>query len=76
MLRVVKRRRDFAADFVCEAYFTPCIGAQTTGEKQELVQAFAKNDWLEVRRLYLDRAPDGTCWVKGRGWWLSTRPID
>lgn len=75
MLRVIRLRRGFAANFVREAYFIPCNGAQAAREKRELVQAFARGDWLAVRQLYLDRAPDRTCWVKGRNWWLSTRPI-
>jgi hypothetical protein len=75
MLRVSKKNGGLAADFVCEAYFVPCVGAQVALEKRRLTQAFDQGGWRHVRRLYLDRSPDDTCWVKGNSWWLSTRPV-
>jgi len=74
MLRVINASRGLAADFVCGAYFVPCIGAQAATEKRRLAEAFAKGDWLAVRQLHLDRKPDETCWLKGSNWWLSRRP--
>jgi protein-L-isoaspartate(D-aspartate) O-methyltransferase len=75
MLRVTKTQGGLAAAFVCEAYFVPCVGAQVALEERRLTRAFSQGSWRNVRRLYLDRSPDDTCWVKGSGWWLSTRPL-
>ena len=28
-----------------------------------------------VRSLWRGTAPDGSCWLEGDGWWLSTEPL-
>jgi len=64
-----------AARFVCGVMFTPCIGARDEETGQRLAQAFARGGMGEVRSLRMaatGASPDGTCWLDGRGWWLST----
>jgi len=75
MLRVTRKPGGLAADFVCDAYFIPCVGAQVAIEKRRLMRAYAKGGMRDVRQLCLDCPPDDTCWIKGNGWWLSTRQV-
>ena len=62
------------ARFVSRAGFIACQGAQDDAAGQRVTAAFADHRWQEVRSLRRDGAPDGTCWLAGDGWWLSTRP--
>lgn len=73
MLRITKKQTGLAADFLCDAYFIACAGAQAAEEKKGLARAFAHDGSDNVRQLHLDCRPDDTCWVQGKGWWLSTR---
>jgi protein-L-isoaspartate(D-aspartate) O-methyltransferase len=63
------------ARFVGRAQFVGCVGLQDQDTGQRLKDAFA-HDWEKVRSLYLDSAPDETCWFAGDGWWLSTKESD
>jgi protein-L-isoaspartate(D-aspartate) O-methyltransferase len=75
MLRVTRRPGGLAADFVCDAFFIPCVGAQVAIEKRRLTRAYAEGGMRDVRQLCLDCPPDDTCWMRGSGWWLSTRQV-
>jgi len=75
MLRVIRKPGGLAADFICDAYFIPCVGAQAALEKRRLTRAYAEGGFRNVRQLCLDCAPDDRCCIKGNGWWLSTRPV-
>ena len=61
------------ARFVSRAAFIGCQSDQSADTGRALADAFAAGGWETVRALHRDDAPDETCWVKGQGWWLSTR---
>jgi protein-L-isoaspartate(D-aspartate) O-methyltransferase len=52
--------------------FIGCAGAQDDETNERLREAFARGEMAAVRSLRLDGEPDGTAWVAGDGWWLST----
>lgn len=63
------------ARFVSRAGFISCQAEQSAGTGRALADAFATGAWQAVQSLHRDDAPDETCWVKGEGWWLSTRAV-
>src|SRR5262249_23538616 len=54
MLRVIRKPGGLAADFICDAYFIPCVGAQAALEKRRLTRAYAEGGFRNVRQLCLD----------------------
>jgi protein-L-isoaspartate(D-aspartate) O-methyltransferase len=62
----------FDARFVCPAAFIPCAGARDDETAARLTDAFKRGDLRRVRSLRRGIPPDDTCWVAGRGFWLST----
>jgi protein-L-isoaspartate(D-aspartate) O-methyltransferase len=62
----------FAARFLMQVQFVPCIGARNEIEAQRLSKAFRDSGWAKVRSLHRNDAPDKSCWFSGDGWWLST----
>jgi protein-L-isoaspartate(D-aspartate) O-methyltransferase len=62
----------YAARFLMQVQFIPCIGAQDNETSKKLAAAFRKGGWEKVRLLYRDNSPDDTAWCIGNGWWLST----
>jgi protein-L-isoaspartate(D-aspartate) O-methyltransferase len=66
----------FAAQFICGAMFIPCVGARDEETAEKLSEAFKRGDLGNVRSLRRDTSPDETCWLSGRGWWLSTAPVE
>jgi protein-L-isoaspartate(D-aspartate) O-methyltransferase len=62
----------WAARFLFQAQFVDCADARDEAEEQRLAEAFRNRNWLKVQSLYRNDGPDGSCWVAGRGWWLST----
>lgn len=75
MLLVTRTHGGFAARFICPAAFIACVGAQDEAMAKRLGEAFARGDYLTVRSLHLDTAPDATAWVTGQDWWLSRAPL-
>ncbi len=74
MLLLTKRDAGgFAARFLLQAQFVPCIGARDPAMEEKLAQAFRHGKWNEVKSLYRNDAPDNSCWCAGSGWWLSTK---
>jgi protein-L-isoaspartate(D-aspartate) O-methyltransferase len=74
MLHVTQREDGgYAARFLTQAQFVPCIGARDEATAQKLTKAFRKSSWTRVRSLHRDDEPDDTCWCSGPGWWLSMR---
>jgi protein-L-isoaspartate(D-aspartate) O-methyltransferase len=72
MLLVTKREDgSFAARFLFQAQFVPCVGAQDETMIKRLAEALANGGWSRVKSLRRDNTPDETCWYSGRGWWLS-----
>jgi protein-L-isoaspartate(D-aspartate) O-methyltransferase len=72
---LITRQEDgaFAARFLCQAQFVPCVGARIEETAQKLTEAFRKGGWNKVKSLYRNDSPDKSCWCSGPGWWLSTR---
>lgn len=73
MLLVTRREDDrFAARFLCQALFIPCVGARDEESARRLAEAIHHGGFQKVRSLRRTGDPDESCWVVGRGWWLST----
>ncbi|MBV8525448.1 MAG: methyltransferase [Acetobacteraceae bacterium] len=70
---LITRREDnrYSAQFLCQAQFVPCTGAQNEAENRALAAAFSNAGWSRVKSLYRDDSPDESCWYSGNGWWLS-----
>ena len=52
--------------------FISCEGAQDPAMGRRLDEAFERGGAERVRSFWLSGAPDGTVWVQGEGWALST----
>ena len=39
---------------------------------ERLEEAFRNRNWNKVKSLHRNNAPRESCWLAGRGWWLST----
>ncbi len=79
MLLVRKPETDGAAwpaRFVSRATFIGCQAPQAEETGRALSAAFAAGNWEAVRSLRLGGEPDESGWVKGNGWWLSTKPAE
>jgi protein-L-isoaspartate(D-aspartate) O-methyltransferase len=75
MLLVTRRGTDcFDARFVSRAMFIPCIGARDDETAQSLSASFERDDLWQVLSLRRNATLDTSCWVSGRGWWLSKSP--
>jgi protein-L-isoaspartate(D-aspartate) O-methyltransferase len=75
MLLVTRQQNGaFAARFLTQAQFIPCVGAQNESESAKLTEAFRNGRWPQVKSLHRDDNPDDTCWYAGAGWWLSSDP--
>jgi protein-L-isoaspartate(D-aspartate) O-methyltransferase len=73
MLLVTKQDDgEFAARFLLQVQFVPCIGARNEATGQKLSEAFRNSGWAKVKSLHRNDAPDESCWFAGDGWWLST----
>ncbi len=79
MLLIKKQENGaYSAEFLVQARFVPCIGAQDEATAQRLIQAFRNSNWSKVKSLHRGQAaehekvPGGSCWFQGQDWWLST----
>jgi len=63
----------FAARFLMQVQFVPCIGARNEATAQRLSEAFRNSGWAKVKSLHRNDALDESCWFAGDGWWLSTQ---
>ena len=73
MLLVTRNENDtFAARFLCQAIFVPCVGANDETLGKILTDAFRRGGLNKVKELYRDDKPGENCWCSGPGWWLST----
>jgi protein-L-isoaspartate(D-aspartate) O-methyltransferase len=62
------------ARFLCGVVFIACEGAQDAGLGRRLDEAFRRGGAGQVRSLRFGPAPEGSVWLKGDGWALSTAP--
>jgi protein-L-isoaspartate(D-aspartate) O-methyltransferase len=74
MLLITKQEGEFAAHFLLQVQFVPCIGARNERTGQRLSKAFRGSGWRNVKSLRRNEAVDESCWFAGDGWWLSTMP--
>jgi len=79
MLLIKKQENGaYAAEFLVQARFVPCIGAQDEATAQRLIEAFRNSNWSKVKSLHRghaaahEKASGGSCWFQGQDWWLST----
>jgi protein-L-isoaspartate(D-aspartate) O-methyltransferase len=72
---LITRQEDgaFAARFLLQAQFVPCVGARDEGTAQRLSDAFRNSGWMKVKSLHRNDEVDESCWFSGDGWWLSTQ---
>lgn len=72
---LIKKQEDggFAARFLMQVQFVPCIGARDEATGQRLSDAFRNGGWAKVKSLHRNSAADESCWFAGDGWWLSTK---
>ena len=68
------RRGAWAARVFTAVVFIPCEGAQDPEMGRKLDAAFRRGGQEGVRSLRLAGEPDGSDWVRGDGWALSTEP--
>jgi protein-L-isoaspartate(D-aspartate) O-methyltransferase len=61
----------FAARFLMQVAFVPCVGARDEAMAKKLTKAFRNRNWSKVKSLRRNSAPDRSCWLAGDGWWLS-----
>jgi protein-L-isoaspartate(D-aspartate) O-methyltransferase len=74
MLLITKQEDgQFAARFLMQVQFVPCVGARDETSAQRLSDAFRNGGWVKVKSLHRDDAPDESCWFAGGAWWLSTQ---
>jgi protein-L-isoaspartate(D-aspartate) O-methyltransferase len=74
MLLVTKQEDgSFAARFLLQVQFVPCIGARSETTAQRLSEAFRGSGWSKVKSLHRNDTADESCWFAGDGWWLSTK---
>jgi protein-L-isoaspartate(D-aspartate) O-methyltransferase len=73
MLLITRQQDDsYAARFLLQVQFVPCIGARDEPTARKLTKAFRNRNWSKVKSLHRNDQPDHTCWSSGPGWWLST----
>lgn len=61
--------------FVGRTGIIPCVGGRNGEAEERLKTAIERADFTAVRSLRrMPHEPDGTCWLAGDGWWLSTAP--
>jgi protein-L-isoaspartate(D-aspartate) O-methyltransferase len=79
-LMVTRRGERFAAEFVGTVGIYHCMSGRTEAAGAALKAAFealradvvAGGPLRRVSSLRLSGEPDGSCWLAGEGWWLST----
>src|SRR5277367_4575183 len=63
MLLVIRQQDgSFAARFLCQAQFVPCVGAQEESASAKLAEAFRNANWSKVQSLHRNDNPDQSCW--------------
>jgi len=73
MLLITRNENDsYAARFLCQALFVPCVGANDEAVGKKLTDAFRRGSLSRVKELHRDDQPGENCWYTCSGWWLST----
>jgi protein-L-isoaspartate(D-aspartate) O-methyltransferase len=72
VFRIERRGKDYLACWISPVAIFPCAGSRDKVSERALAEAFAKEGWQKVTRLYRDQEiPEERCWVRGSGWSLA-----
>ena len=72
VFRIERRGNDYLACWISPVAIFPCAGSRDEASERALVEAFAKEGWQKVTRLYRDQEiSEDRCWVRGSGWSLA-----
>jgi protein-L-isoaspartate(D-aspartate) O-methyltransferase len=72
VFRIERRDREYLAYWISPVAIFPCAGSRDEASERALVDAFAKQGWQRVTRLYRDQEiPAERCWLRGPGWCLA-----
>jgi protein-L-isoaspartate(D-aspartate) O-methyltransferase len=72
VFRITRRGEDYFADWISAVSIFPCVGSRDEVSEQALAEAFARQGWQRVTRLYRHQdIPEERCWVRGSGWSLA-----
>lgn len=82
-LFTARTRQMFEARVVSPTAIIPCVGGQDDEMGKRLAKAFEGKSGQPfnpfalppVKSLWVGTPPDGSCWLEGDGWWLSTEPL-
>jgi protein-L-isoaspartate(D-aspartate) O-methyltransferase len=72
VFRIERRGGDYLAYWISPVAIFPCAGSRDEASERALADAFAKQGWQRVTRLYRDQEiPAERCWLRGPGWCLA-----
>ena len=74
VFRIERRTSQFSVQWISLVAIIPCDGgARDETSEAALAEAFKKDDWKRVTRLYRNNedVPDDRCWLRGSGWCLA-----
>ena len=72
VFRITRRGEEYFADWISAVAIFPCAGSRDEVSERALAEAFAKQGWQRVTRLYRHQdIPEERCWVRGPGWSLA-----
>jgi protein-L-isoaspartate(D-aspartate) O-methyltransferase len=72
VFRITRRGEEYFADWISAVAIFPCAGSRDEVSERALAEAFAKQGWQRVTRLYRHQdIPEERCWVRGSGWSLA-----
>jgi protein-L-isoaspartate(D-aspartate) O-methyltransferase len=75
-LLVTRRKDRFAARVVGYCGFIDCAGAVDLVEGLSVVAAFRSGELWKAQSLFRDDQPDNSAVMIGKGWWLSSSPVN
>jgi protein-L-isoaspartate(D-aspartate) O-methyltransferase len=69
---IERRGHDYFATWISAVAIFPCAGSRDEASERALAEAFAREGWQKVTRLYRDQEiPEERCWLQGSGWSLA-----
>jgi protein-L-isoaspartate(D-aspartate) O-methyltransferase len=72
VFRIVRQGQEFLASWVCPVAVFPCVSARDTASEAAVAEAFEKEGWKQVKRLYRSAdIPEDRCWLRSSGWSLA-----
>ena len=72
VFRIERRGQDYFATWISAVAIFPCAGSRDEASERALAEAFARQGWQKVTRLYRDQEiPAERCWLRGAGWSLA-----